>query len=45
MTIAAVKPPSPSKSLTIAWDPLPEDFILENDPVDNADQPKLASAD
>jgi len=44
MTIAAAQPPSPSKSLTVTWDPLPDEFILENDPVDNADQPKLAAA-
>jgi hypothetical protein len=29
--------------LTITWEPLPQDFVLPNDPVDNINQPALAA--
>jgi len=32
------------QDLTITWEPLPEDFILPDDPVENIQQPFLASA-
>lgn len=31
-------------SLKITWEPLPDDFILPDDPVDNINQPALAAA-
>ena len=28
----------------ITWEKLPDDFVLENEPVDNINQPSLAAA-
>ena len=39
------KPPIPqTRPLTIAWEKLPDDFKLPDDPVDNVNQPALAAA-
>ena len=39
------KPPIPqTRSLTVAWEKLPDDFKLPDDPVDNVNQPALAAA-
>ena len=35
---------TPLKELVIRWEPLPSDFVLEDDPVDNEGQPLLAGA-
>jgi Putative restriction endonuclease len=35
---------TPVSQLTISYPPLPEDFILPDDPVENTDQPLLAAA-
>ena len=35
--------PSSSKALTITWEPLPADFVLPDDPVENIQQPPLAA--
>lgn len=34
----------PTKETTIAWEPLPDDFVLPDDPVENIQQPPLAAA-
>ncbi|PPS41454.1 Uma2 family endonuclease [Chroococcidiopsis sp. TS-821] len=34
----------PTKELTITWEPLPDDFVLPDDPVENIQQPLLAAA-
>ncbi|MUL35728.1 Uma2 family endonuclease [Gloeocapsopsis dulcis] len=34
----------PIKKVTITWEPLPDDFILPDDPVENIQQPPLAAA-
>ena len=35
---------SSSKALNITWEPLPADFVLPDDPVENIQQPPLAAA-
>ena len=35
---------TPVSKLTISYPPLPEDFLLPDDPVENTDQPLLAAA-
>ena len=34
----------PAQSIAIAWELLPDDYVLPNDPVDNINQPALAAA-
>lgn len=34
----------PTKETTITWEPLPDDFVLPDDPVENIQQPPLAAA-
>ncbi|AFY99234.1 Uma2 family endonuclease [Calothrix sp. PCC 6303] len=42
--VAQIKEAQASTELVITWEALPEDFKLENEPVDNTGQPLLASA-
>lgn len=35
---------APTASWTITWEPLPDDFVLDDHPVDNINQPALAAA-
>lgn len=42
--VAQVGEAKASTELVITWEALPDDFQLENDPVDNIDQPLLAGA-
>jgi Uma2 family endonuclease len=42
--VAQVGGTKTSTELVITWEPLPENFQLEDDPVDNTDQPLLAAA-
>ena len=35
---------SPTQSIAIAWELLPDDYILPDDPVDNINQPAIAAA-
>jgi Uma2 family endonuclease len=42
--VAQIKEAQASTELVITWEALPEDFKLENEPVDNTGQPLLAAA-
>ncbi len=42
--VAQIGEPKPSTQLVITWEPLPDDFQLEDDPVENNCQPLLAGA-
>jgi hypothetical protein len=42
--VAQVGEASSSTELVITWEALPDDFRLEDDPVDNTSQPILANA-
>jgi hypothetical protein len=35
---------APQATWVITWDPLPDDFVLDNEPVDNINQPAIAAA-
>lgn len=41
---AQIQAARPIADLKITWEPLPKDFVLEDDPVDNEGQPLLAGA-
>jgi Uma2 family endonuclease len=40
----AVQTPLTGQGLSVTWEPLPDDFILPDDPVENSQQPYLAAA-
>ncbi|HEY9627766.1 MAG TPA: Uma2 family endonuclease [Coleofasciculaceae cyanobacterium] len=42
--VVTQKSPSDRPSLTVTWEKLPDDFQLEDEPVENTDQPLLAGA-
>jgi hypothetical protein len=42
--VTQVSEAAASKELVITWEALPDDFRLEDDPVDNTGQPKVAGA-
>lgn len=44
MVASPQAPSSPSASLNIAWEKLPNDYVLPDDPVNNINQPCLAEA-
>ncbi|MDY6781216.1 MAG: Uma2 family endonuclease [Cyanobacteriota bacterium] len=44
MTLAQETPVKPVATFTVTWEPLPDDFQLDEEPVDNIDQPLLAGA-
>ena len=44
MTQTLSKPDATKNQYTITWEKLPDDFKLPDDPVENIDQPLLATA-
>ncbi len=42
--VLQTKPPATREPLVVSWDKLPDDFVLPDDPVENAQHPYLAAA-